>query len=67
MGLFVSSERYLPDLNDTLWRAIHVIDNVGLDFSFQHIEVMCSLILVFTLLFFIIPLFFDNIALCKNL
>jgi len=38
-SFFVSSERSLPDLNDTLWCALVVIHNFELDFTFKNIEI----------------------------
>ena len=37
-SFFVSSERSLPDLNDTLWCAIFVIQAFEFDFIFNNIE-----------------------------
>ena len=67
-SFFVSSERSLPDLNDTLWCVLVVIHNFELDFTFKNIEVSC---LLFSFLhcnfLFVFYLFFDNITLCTNL
>ena len=66
-SFFVSSERSLPDLNDTLWCALVVIHNFELDFTFKNIEISyllfsflhCNFILIFYI-------FFDNITLCTK-
>ncbi len=66
-SFFVSSERSLPDLNDTLWCVLVVIHNFELDFTFKDIEVSyllfsflhCNFILIFYI-------FFDNITLCTK-
>ena len=48
-SFFVSSERSLLDLNDTLWCAIFVIQDFEFDFIFENIEIFIFIIFFWTL------------------
>ena len=70
-SFFVSSERSLLDLNDTLWCAIFVFQAFEFDFIFKNIEFSSLLYNFFWKLSFIFiyfsTYFFDKITLCINL
>ena len=65
-SFFVSSERSLLDLNDTLWCALVLIHNFELDFTFKNIEFLYLLFFYIVILFWFSTYFFDNIKLCTN-
>ena len=57
-SFFVFSERSLPDLIDTLWCALVVIDNFELDFTFKNTQVSYSLFIFYiAILFWFSPIF----------
>ena len=67
-NFFVSSERSLPDLNDTLWYAILVIQAFEFDFIFKDIQSSSLLFSSKHCKFYLFSTyFFDNITLCINL
>ena len=63
---FDSSERSLPDLNDTLWCALAVIHNLEWDYTFKNNEVSYLLFFLHCNFILIFYLFFDNITLCTK-
>ena len=65
-SFFVSSEMFLPDLNDTLWCAIFVIQAFKFDFLFKFIE-FSSLLFSSKNYNFFSTKFFDNNTLSINL
>ena len=68
-SFFVSSERPLPDLKDTLWCVIFVIQNFKIISIFKNIE-FSSLLFSFehcNFYFYFSTYFFDYITLCINL